>query len=93
MASLHQFLVNIWETAESILPMEGPLAGPFRFLIGAAAGGLIIFAWRPQVAFTENGSRRPWIMMPDLFVGYGEPTPFPWFFGPLLGGFILSTFI
>lgn len=87
------FIDGIFERIESVLPMEGPMAIPARFAIGAAAGWLFMEAIRPRFAYTSDGVKRPWIAVPDLYQSRGAPTWLPWFVGPLAGGFILSTFI
>lgn len=85
---------SFWEKIESYLPMEGPMAIPARFAIGAGLGWLVIAAVRPAFAYdTTNGQPRPWAPLPTLYRGSGDPTFTPWFVGPLIGGVLLSVFI
>lgn len=87
------YIVRAVDKLESFLPMEGPLAIPARFVIGAGLGWLVISAIQPDFAYTSDGAKRPWVAMPDLYVGRGPPTWLPWFVGPLMGGFALTTFV
>ncbi len=87
------YLVAVTDKLESLLPMEGPLAVPARFVIGAGIGWLLIEAVRPSFAYNANGTKRPFAPMPELYQATGVPTFLPWLIGPALGGFALSTFV
>jgi len=85
---------GLYEKAENVLPMEGPLAIPARAAIGAALGWLVIAAWRPSFAYDDaNGKPRPWATFPQLYEGSGQATCAPWFIGPLTGAVLLSVFL
>lgn len=87
------YIVQGIDKLESLLPMDGALAVPARFVIGAGIGWLIMSAARPGFSYTSDGSKRPWIVMPDLYESRGAPTWLPWFVGPALGGLVLTTFV
>lgn len=87
------YIVQFTDKLESLLPMSGPLAIPARFVVGAGLGWLVLSAIQPSFAYTPDGGKRPWVAMPDLYEGRGAPTWLPWFVGPLLGGFVLTTFV
>jgi hypothetical protein len=88
------FLLAPIDFAESILPMEGPLAVPARAAIGAALGWLVIAAIRPEFAYDPVSQEpRPWSSMPELWDGKGAPTSTPWILGPVVGAILLAGFI
>lgn len=87
------FVNNLYEKVENVLPMEGPLAVPMRAAIGAALGYLLIAAIRPQFAYNPDGSTRPWAVIPELYNGRGAPTHMPFLVGPLAGATLLAGFV
>ena len=78
---------------ENILPVEGALAVPARFAIGAGIGYLLYEAFTPSWAYNEDRSRRPDAMLPGLYAANGPPTATPFWTGPLLGGLALTLLI
>lgn len=78
---------------EQVLPMEGPMAVPARFAIGAVGGHLIMSAIRPGFAYTPEGQSRQDAVFPELFPGAQPPTYTPWWTGALVGGLALTTLI
>lgn len=78
---------------EQVLPMEGSLAVPARFAIGAGVGYLVMSAIRPEFAYTPEGQPREDAVFPGLFPGAQPATFTPWWTGPLVGGLALVTLI
>lgn len=87
------YILGAVDKVESFLPMEGPLAIPARFAIGAGIGWLVMEAIRPSFAYNGDGTKRPFAPIPELYSARGPHTFLPWLIGPAAGGFLLSTFI
>lgn len=87
------FLDNVYEKVEGVLPMEGAFAVPIRAAIGAGLGYLLIAAIRPSFAYNIDGSPRPWAVLPELYSAQGVPTHLPFLVGPLAGATLLAGFV
>lgn len=88
-----EFLDNLYDKVEGVLPMEGALAPVFRAAIGAGLGWLLIEAIRPSFAYNPDGSKRPWNVLPEMYESRGTPTAAPWVVGPLAGAVLLAGFV
>jgi hypothetical protein len=85
---------KIYDTLEGFLPMEGSMAPLYRAAIGAGVGWVVMEAVRPQFAYNSvDGSKRPWVVLPELYEGRGAPTYLPFFVGPLAGMIALAGFV
>jgi len=86
---------------EGIIPPEQPaikvglaslgLGTPAaRFVAGTALGVVLVWALRPQIAFTPDGQAKPLTL---LVPPEQESTPLPWYFLALIPGAIAGTFL
>jgi len=69
--------------------MQGPLAPAKRTVVGAALGAAVTFAWKPEIAFNQDGTLRPWSAMSE------EPnaTPMPWWMFVAFPALVLGVLI
>ena len=88
-----ELIDSLYDKVESVLPMQGPLAPLYRAAIGAGLGYLVIAAIRPSFSYNNDGSPRPWAVVPELYDGKGAPTHLPFLVGPLAGVLLFAGFV
>lgn len=74
-----------FETSLATMGMATPAR---RFIVGTAAGALIVWAMRPSSSYDESGQARDWTLASD------DPnaTSLPWWGLAMIPGVIFSTF-
>jgi hypothetical protein len=91
-----EVLLNITDKMEKTLVpwglMEGEYCVPKRMLLGGVLGGAAVTWIKPSLMFTETGEPRPWSLLDNPAAG-PPPTGLPWWFGPIIGAFLLGVLI
>lgn len=94
--SEENFLIRITDLVEKTLLPWGLMNGEFciakRMILGAGLGGMLVTWLKPTIMFTPNGEARPWSAL-DNSAGGPPPTSLPWWFGPIIGAFLLGVLI
>lgn len=89
-------MASIIDTLEkTLMPlglMEGPNAVPYRMLVGAVIGGLVVTYIKPQSMF-QGGMPRPWSFFETDPESGIAPTSTPWYIGPVAGAVLLGVFV
>lgn len=72
---------------------SGPYAPALRMATGAAAGGLVAYAIKPDWAFTASGEPRPWSFTQEGADNPAEATSVPWWVMPAAGAFVCGMIV
>lgn len=90
-----QIYVSFINAMEGIMSgfgiMGGPYAIPFRFLFGSSLGLFVVSQIKPSIAFTDDGTPRPFILFDNA--SDIEATPLPYWLLSVFFGIFLSVFI
>jgi hypothetical protein len=91
-----ELLLTLTDKVEKTLLPWGLMQGEYsvlkRMVLGAGLGGLVVTWLKPGIMFTITGEPRPWSMLDNNQVG-PTPTAVPWWFGPIIGAFVLGVLI